>query len=65
MNRLLSILFFLLASSSAFAQAAAEAPVEKANPLVVVAFLVLFVGGCAGYFIYLIWSKNKESAKDK
>ena len=30
----------------------------------VVAFLVLFIGGCAGYFIFLMWSKNKE-AKDK
>ena len=64
MNRLLSILLFLLASFPAFAQQAAEAPVEKANPLVVVAFLVLFIGGCAGYFIYLMWSKSKE-AKDK
>jgi hypothetical protein len=64
MNRLLSIPLFLLACLSTFAQAAAEAPVEKANPLVVVGFLVLFVGGCAGYFIYLMWAKNKE-AKDK
>ena len=64
MNRLLSILLPLFASFSAFAQKAADAPVEKANPLVVVAFLVLFIGGCAGYFIFLMWSKNKE-AKDK
>ena len=64
MNRLLSIPLLLLASFCAFAQSAAEAPVEKANPLVVVGFLVIFVGGCAGYFVYLIWSKNKE-AKDK
>ena len=43
---------------SAFAQA--EAPTEKASPVTVVIFLVLFVGSCAGYFLYVWWNQRKS-----
>jgi CHASE2 domain-containing sensor protein len=60
MAKALFSLFPLLIAASAFAQSTgAEAPAEKANPFTVVIFLVLFVGGCAGYFVYLWWSQRK------
>ncbi len=47
-----------LVSASAFAQA--EPPTEKASPLTVVIFLVLFVGSCVGYFVYVWWKQRKS-----
>ena len=52
----------LLLASSAFAQAQAEAPVEKANLFTVVVFLAIFVGSCAGYFVYLWWNHKRRGA---
>ena len=49
----------------AFAQEAAkEAPVEKADPMVVIGFLLFLVGSCAGYVAYMYWSRRK-SGKDE
>ena len=45
--------------------AADEVPTEKASPLVVVAFLVLLVGACAGYGIYLVWSNKQKPGKEE
>lgn len=54
-----SRLFPLLVAASAYA-AEAEKPAEKADPLIVVVFLVLFVGGCAGYFVWMWWEQKKS-----
>jgi hypothetical protein len=62
MSRLLILLS--LTPLFAFAQDAAEAPVEKASPLTVIVFLALFVGSCIGYFAYIWWQK-KKSHNDK
>ena len=58
MSRLLPLLS--LAPLFAYAQNAAEAPVEKASPLAIFAFLGLFVGGCLSYFVYIWWQKKKH-----
>ena len=69
MSRLVSKLFTLflpLAGLTAYAiDAANDAPAETANPLVVIGFLVLFVGSCAGYVGYLLWSGRRKAGKDK
>jgi hypothetical protein len=59
---LYGFLTFLIASP-AFAQAQAEPPTEKASMLTVAIFLLLFVGGCLGYFVYLWWT-HKHSGAD-
>ena len=65
MARILSALpLFLYSVAAVAADAAKEAPVEKADPLVIVGFLVLFVGGCAGYVAYLWYTKGKEAKGD-
>ena len=57
----LSALPVMLAGLPALAlEGKADAPVEKADPMVVVAFLVLFLGGCLGYVVYLYWSRRKD-----
>jgi hypothetical protein len=61
--RILSALLLSACSLAAFAAEKADAPVEKADPIVIVAFLVLFFGGCAGYVGWLLYSKSK-AAKD-
>jgi hypothetical protein len=61
--RILSALLLSACSLAAFAADKAEAPVEKADPIVIVGFLVLFFGGCAGYLGWLLYTKNK-AAKD-
>lgn len=49
-----------LVAVSAFAESTgADAPVEKASPLTVVIFLVLFLGSIAGYFAYLWWQQRR------
>jgi hypothetical protein len=45
--------------------AADEVPAEKASPVVVVAFLILLVGSCAAYGIYLIMANKGKPEKDE
>jgi hypothetical protein len=59
--RFLSTLLLFIYSVAAFAADKADAPVEKADPMVVVGFLVLFFGSCAGYVAYLLYTKRKEA----
>jgi hypothetical protein len=61
MSRFLGSLFMLLVSLQAFAQKAnpADAPSEQASPVVVWVFLVVFIGGCIGFPIYLWWRGRK------
>jgi len=62
MRRILAALFALFFTLSAFAQASgAEPPVEKASPLTVLVFVVLFVGGCLGYLLYTWWAQGKRA----
>ena len=58
MKKLLSAVFLLLVPLLAFAQSAAEPPVEKASTGVVVVFLVLFLGSIAAYGVYL-WMRAR------
>jgi CHASE2 domain-containing sensor protein len=58
MFKTLSRFLPLLIAFSAYAQT--EAPTEKASPLIVVIFLVLFVGSCVGYFAYMWWNQRKS-----
>ena len=61
MSRLFSSAFMLLAPLLAYAQETKpEAPVEKADPLVVILFLVLFVGSGVAYGGYLWWNSKKD-----
>lgn len=63
MNKIALRFLPLLAAISSMAQAVTtEAPTEKASPLMVVAFLLVFVGGCAAYFIYL-WLNHRKHPK--
>ena len=48
----------VLIAFSACAQST-EAATEKASPITVVIFLVLFVGSIAGYFAYVWWSQRR------
>ena len=63
MSRLLSAAFCLLASLSALAQEAKEVPTEKASPLVVVLFLVIFVGSGVAYAGYLWWQNKRDKTQ--
>ena len=46
---------------SVYAQSApAEAPMERASPVAIVLFLVLFFGGIAGYVGYTWWRGRKD-----
>jgi len=62
MSRFLGSVFMLLVSLQAFAQKAvpADAPSEQASPVVVWAFLIIFIGGCIGFPIYL-WLKGRKN----
>ena len=62
MAKALFSLFPLLIAASAYADA--EVPAEKASPIVVVVFLVLFVGGCAGYFVWMWWEQKKSRQQE-
>ena len=56
MSRFLGSMLMLLVSMQAMAQKAVdEAPSEQASPVVVWAFLIIFVGGCIAFPIYLWW----------
>ena len=57
MAKVLYRLLPLLIAFSAYAQA--EPPTEKASPVTVIIFLLLFVGSCAGYFAYIWWNQRK------
>ena len=59
----LSPLFLLLMWLPAYA--AEEAPVEKASPIVVIGFLVLLFGACAGYGVYLLMANKGKDGKDQ
>jgi heme/copper-type cytochrome/quinol oxidase subunit 2 len=53
-----------LSPLAAYAQAA-EKPVEMASPVVVIGFIVLFVGICAAY-VWFTWrneKKNKQASE--
>ena len=63
MARVLCLPLLLLALDT-FAQAP-EPPVEKASPVTVVIFLVVFVGCCAAYLGYAWWSGRKKRGEDK
>ena len=61
MARFIAPLLLLLAQLPAWAiDPPKEAAVEKADPMVVVGFLVLFIGGCLGYVAYLMYTQKKE-----
>ena len=62
MSRFLAGIFPLLVFCSAFAQDAKDPPIPtEMNIVGIVIFLVLFVGSCVGFFVYLIWGdKNKK-----
>ncbi len=60
--RILSTFLLALFSLAAFAQTAAEAPVEKASAATIIVFVAFFVVSCVGYFAYAWWSDKKEKA---
>jgi hypothetical protein len=58
-RRLLAPASLLLAHLPAWAiDPPKEAPVEKADPIVVVGFLVLFIGACVGHVGWLMYTKK-------
>jgi len=65
MSRSFSSLLPVLAAWSLFAAAAtpADAPAEQASPVAVIVFLVLFIGGCVAFGVYLWWNSRKPEAK--
>ena len=68
MSRLLSrlsALVLLFPCLAAYAAAAADAPAEQASPMVVIGFLVLLVGACVGYGLYLVRSHKDKSPKSE
>lgn len=61
MNRIVPLALSLIAPLLALAQEAKpEAPMEKADPLVVLLFLVIFVGSGVVYGGYLWWRAKKD-----
>jgi len=65
MSRIFTSASMLLAPLLAFAQESKpEAPVEKADPIVVILFLVLFVGSGVAYAGYLWWNRRKDRQGD-
>jgi hypothetical protein len=64
MIRLLSGLIPLLVFCSAFAEDVKDAPIpETANVVGITIFLVLFVGTCVGFFVYMWW-RHKHNKED-
>jgi hypothetical protein len=62
MARFLAYILPLLVVSSAYAADVHDAPIpETTNWIGIVAFLVLFIGGCVGFF-WLLW-RNEKKAK--
>ena len=60
MTRFIARLIVPFVALSAFAQSAAEAPVEKASGFTVVLFIVLFVGLCGAVLWMSVLSGRKE-----
>ncbi len=56
---------FLVACSTLAQAQGAEPPVDKASPLTVVIFLVLFVASCVGYFAYVWWTERKRRQSEE
>ncbi len=63
MKKLLSFLLSLFPLLVFAQDKAAEASAETANPVVVIAFLALFVGGCLAYVIYAVLTNKKKGAE--
>jgi len=53
------LLPFLILALNAYAQTP-EPPTEKASVVTVVIFLVMFIGSCAGYLVYVLWAARKK-----
>jgi hypothetical protein len=60
MRKLLPALLLALSILPAFAET--DPPVERASGLTVLVFVVLFIGGIAGYFAYVWWSAKRDKA---
>ena len=58
------LLPFLMFALNAYAQTS-EPPVEKASFATVVIFLVMFIGSCAGYLGWVLWSAKKKQDEKK
>ncbi len=59
MVRLLAGFLLFLTIFSAYAETT-EAATEHASPVTVIIFLVMFVGSCVGYFVYIWWGRKKK-----
>ena len=62
MKTLLSFVLSLLPLIAFAQEKAADAPAEAASPVVVIAFLALFVGACLAYVIYAVIATKKKKA---
>jgi hypothetical protein len=60
MPRLLPGALALLASLAAYAQSAPEPPVERASPIAIIVFVILFFGSGVAYAAYLWWTHKKD-----
>ena len=61
MTRLLSGLFPLLVFCSAHADEVKDAPIPTTtNVIGIVIFFALFVGLCAGFFVYMWWRHKHD-----
>jgi len=61
MVRVLSRVLPMLACCSAYAQTSrADAPAEQASPVMVVIFIILFVGSCVAFAGYTWWRARKQ-----
>ena len=56
-------MFFLSCLTYAEERAVQEAPTELANPVAVVIFGLIFIGGIA-YFCWFIWHKERERQRE-
>lgn len=58
------LLPLLILALNAYAQTP-EPPTEKASVVTVVIFLVMFIGSCAGYLGWVLWSARKNRDENK
>lgn len=63
MARLLSFVLPFLMYGSAFAEEPQDLPPTVGTGGIVL-FLVLFVGMCVGFFVYLWWSEKKRKERE-
>lgn len=61
MAKLLYSFLSLLASSFAYAQSSGAEPAEKASPVVMIIFLVLFIGSIVAFAAYTWWNGRKKA----